>query len=157
MCGQLSTTCINATKVTQWGTPSCSRPQPATDNIFRDDRSNWLAVTPHPTQGTTAWSSRVARCKCGLQNAILASARRREHVTFRMPGQRTASAATQCELFKRKWAGQQLLECSQLLLKCRSATVEMQVLNCGSTACQKLFNCRLVTIYCWSVAGQLPS
>ena len=28
------------TKVAQWGTPSCSRPQPATDNGVRDGRSN---------------------------------------------------------------------------------------------------------------------
>ena len=27
-----STTCSNATEVAQWATPSCSRPQPATDN-----------------------------------------------------------------------------------------------------------------------------
>ena len=28
------------TEVAQWGTPSCSRPQPATDNGVRDGRSN---------------------------------------------------------------------------------------------------------------------
>ena len=28
------------TKVAQWETPSCSRPQPATDNCVRDDSSN---------------------------------------------------------------------------------------------------------------------
>ena len=28
------------TEVAQWGTPSCSRPQPATDNGVRDCRSN---------------------------------------------------------------------------------------------------------------------
>ena len=27
-------------EVAQWGTPSCSRPQPATDNGVRDDGSN---------------------------------------------------------------------------------------------------------------------
>ena len=36
------------TKVAQWGTPSCSRPQPAKDNGVRDGRSNWLVATPHP-------------------------------------------------------------------------------------------------------------
>ena len=28
------------TEATQWGTPSCSQPQPATDNGIRDGRSN---------------------------------------------------------------------------------------------------------------------
>ena len=28
------------TEVTQWGAPSCSQPQPATDNGVRDGRSN---------------------------------------------------------------------------------------------------------------------
>ena len=28
------------TEVAQWGTPSCSRPQPAMDNGIRDSRSN---------------------------------------------------------------------------------------------------------------------
>ena len=28
------------TELAQWGTPSCSRPQPATDNGVRDGRSN---------------------------------------------------------------------------------------------------------------------
>ena len=34
------------TEVAQWGAPSCSQPQPATDNGIRDGRSNWL-VAPH--------------------------------------------------------------------------------------------------------------
>ena len=38
--GQLSTTCSNVTEVAQWAAPSCSRPQPATDNGVRDGRSN---------------------------------------------------------------------------------------------------------------------
>ena len=46
MWGQLSTTCNNATEVAQWGTPSCSKPRPATDNDVRDDRSNWLVAPP---------------------------------------------------------------------------------------------------------------
>ena len=40
MCGQLSTTCSNAIEVAQWGDPSCSLPLSATDNGFRDGRSN---------------------------------------------------------------------------------------------------------------------
>ena len=38
--GQLSNTCSDATEVTQWATPSYSRPQPATDNGVRAGRSN---------------------------------------------------------------------------------------------------------------------
>ena len=65
--------CSNATEVTQWGAPSCSGPQPATDNGVRDGRSNWLAVTPHHTQGNTPYP-RIARCTCGLQIARLGEA-----------------------------------------------------------------------------------
>ena len=43
---QSSTTCSNFTEVAQWGAPSCSQPQPATDNGVRDGRSNWLVVPP---------------------------------------------------------------------------------------------------------------
>ena len=34
------------TEVAKWGTPSCSRPQPATDNGVRDDRYNLLVAIP---------------------------------------------------------------------------------------------------------------
>ena len=37
---QLSTTCSNFTEVAQWAAPSCSQPQPATNNGVRDGRSN---------------------------------------------------------------------------------------------------------------------
>ena len=33
-------------KVALWVTPSCSQPQPATDNGFRDGTSNWLVASP---------------------------------------------------------------------------------------------------------------
>ena len=46
--GQISTTSCNATEVAQWASPSCSRPQPSTDNGVSDGRSNWLPVNPHP-------------------------------------------------------------------------------------------------------------
>ena len=36
----------NATEVDKWGTPSCHQPHPSTNNIVRDNRSNWLAQTP---------------------------------------------------------------------------------------------------------------
>ena len=58
MWGQLSTTSSNATEVAQWGALSYSRPLPATDNGVRDGRSNWMAVTPHPTEGSTPWAPR---------------------------------------------------------------------------------------------------
>ena len=51
---QLSTTFSNAAWLVQWAAPSCSRPQPTTDNGVRVGRSNWLTVTPHPLQGGTA-------------------------------------------------------------------------------------------------------
>ena len=31
---------LQYTETAQWGTPSCSQPQPATDNGVRDGRSN---------------------------------------------------------------------------------------------------------------------
>ena len=34
------------TEIVQWGTPSCSQPQPATNNGVRDGRSNWLVAPP---------------------------------------------------------------------------------------------------------------
>ena len=34
------------TEVAQWWAPSCSQPQPATDNGIRDGRSNWLVAPP---------------------------------------------------------------------------------------------------------------
>ena len=46
------------TEVAQWGTPSCSWPQPATDNGVRDGRSNWLVT--HPAHmGSTPWAPRA--------------------------------------------------------------------------------------------------
>ena len=37
-------------RVAQWGTLSCSKPQPATNNGVRDGRSNWLVGrTPPPS------------------------------------------------------------------------------------------------------------
>ena len=46
------------TEVAQWGTPSYSRPQPATDNGVRDGRSNWL-VAPPTDMGSTPWAPRA--------------------------------------------------------------------------------------------------
>ena len=47
-----------STEVAQWGTPSCSRPQPATDNGARDGRSNLLVVPP-TLMGSTPWAPRA--------------------------------------------------------------------------------------------------
>ena len=44
--GKILTSFSNATEVAQWATPSCSRPQRASDNGVRDGRSNLLVVTP---------------------------------------------------------------------------------------------------------------
>ena len=52
------------TELAQWGTPSCIRPQPATDNGVRGGRSNLLVA--HPTLvGSTSWGRRIARCNRG--------------------------------------------------------------------------------------------
>ena len=37
---------VISTEVAQFGTRSCSRPQPAPDNGVRDSRSNWQVVPP---------------------------------------------------------------------------------------------------------------
>ena len=58
MWGQLSTTCNISTEVAQCGTPSCSRPQPATDNGVRVGRCNWL-VTPSTLMGSASWVPRA--------------------------------------------------------------------------------------------------
>ena len=48
-----------------WGTPSCSRPQPATDNGVRDGRSNWLVVaTPTLPMGSTTRAPRPYTNRC---------------------------------------------------------------------------------------------
>ena len=56
----------NATEVAQWVAPSCSRTQSATENVVRDVRSNWLAVTPHPLEGSTACYKSRARLVAGV-------------------------------------------------------------------------------------------
>ena len=82
------------TEVAQWGTPSCSRPQPATDNGARDCRSNWLVAPPtlravppelHVLDGyNAAYKSQDLLHQPGLEQA-----------SMRMPDQRTTCAATQ--------------------------------------------------------------
>ena len=81
-----------STEVAQWGTPSCSRPQPATDNGVRDGRSNWL-VAPPTLMDSTPWAPRIAQCKCGLKISRLLQQPGIEHAPLGMPDKRTACAA----------------------------------------------------------------
>ena len=45
------------------GTPSCSRPPPATDNGVKDDRSNWLVAPPPSWAAPPQLHARIALCK----------------------------------------------------------------------------------------------
>ena len=49
---------LQYTEAAQWGTPSFSQPQPATDNGVRDGRSNWLFAPP-TVMGSTPWAPRA--------------------------------------------------------------------------------------------------
>ena len=69
------------TEVAQLGAPSCSQPQPATDNGVRDGRSNWLVAQPHPTQGSTPWAPRIAHCNAGCKSTDLLHWVSRERAT----------------------------------------------------------------------------
>ena len=82
------------TEVAQWGTPSCSRPQPATDNGVRDGRSSSL-VAPPSLMDSTPWAPRIARCWRGLQIARLVAQPGLERASTSMSDQRTTCAATQ--------------------------------------------------------------
>ena len=82
------------TEVAQCGAPSCSQPQPATDNGIRDGRSNWL-VAPPPYTGQYPLSSTYCTLQCGMQITRLAALSQPRTCDFRMPDQRLASAATQ--------------------------------------------------------------
>ena len=80
------------TDVAQWAAPSCSRPQPATDNSIRDGRSNWLAVTPHPLQGSDPeFHKYISNVRWASQDLYWL---RRELVTFGMLGRRIVYATT---------------------------------------------------------------
>ena len=84
---QLLTTCSNFTEVAQLGAPSCNQPQPAMDNGVRDGRSNWLVVP---------LSSTYCTLQCGLscKSQDLLHWVSLERVTFGVPDQHTACAAT---------------------------------------------------------------
>ena len=89
---------LSTTEVAQWGTHSCTRPQPATDNGVRDGRYNCL-VAPPTLMGSTSLAPLLAWCKWWLKIARLAAAtrawKRIQWRTSGTPGQRTACAATQ--------------------------------------------------------------
>ena len=77
--GQLSTTFSNATDETKWATPSCSRPQPATDNIVSQyikltDRypTASMAVPTHCLIATKRCT--VGRKRTWLQHALIYAA-----------------------------------------------------------------------------------
>ena len=59
------------TEVAQWGTPSCSWPQPAMNNGIWDGRSNWLGTTPECLMHSmNRCSSATAGIRsCNLQHA----------------------------------------------------------------------------------------
>ena len=80
-----------STEVAQWGTPSCSRPQPATDNGVRDGRSN-LLVAPPPS-----WVVSTERLVHSINRCSPATAgiRSCNFATFSMRGYHLAYAATQ--------------------------------------------------------------
>ena len=90
MWGKLLTTCSKSTEVAQWGIPSCSRPQPATDNGVRDDRFNWL-VAPSTLMGSTPWALVHSINLCSSATARIQSC---NLATFCMRGNYLAYAAT---------------------------------------------------------------
>ena len=96
MWGQWSTTCTcsNATEVAQWGAPSCSRPQSATDNGVRDGSSNWLAVTPTLHRAVPPELHVLHGVNAGYKSQGLMQQTGSQHASVGMPGQRTACAAT---------------------------------------------------------------
>ena len=94
MWGKLSTTFSNATEVAKLGAPSCSQPQPATDNGISDGRSNWLAVTPTLHRAAPYELHELLAVNVGYKLQDLMQQPRREYASLGMPGQRTACAAT---------------------------------------------------------------
>ena len=86
------------TEAAQWGAPSCSQPQPATDNGVRDGRSNWLVAPPtlHRAVPPELHVLHTAM-RAGLQITRLTalSALRTCDLRNTRPNQRTACAATQ--------------------------------------------------------------
>ena len=59
------------TKVAQLGAPSCSQPQPVTDNGVRNGRSNWLVAPPTLHRAVPPWAPRIAHCNAGYRSQDL--------------------------------------------------------------------------------------
>ena len=82
------------TEVAQFGTPSCSRPQAATDNGARDGRSNWL-VTPPTLMDSTPWAPRALYKSVQLSHSQDSFLQPCNPATFSMRGNHLAYEATQ--------------------------------------------------------------
>ena len=54
------------TEVAHWGAPSCTQPQPATDNGVRDGRSNWLVALPTPELHVLHSAMRALKLLCKI-------------------------------------------------------------------------------------------
>ena len=79
------------TEKAQWGTPSCSRPQPATDNGVRDGRSNWLVAPPT----LIAVLPKLLVHSINRCSSVTVGIRTCNLATFGMRGNHLAYAATQ--------------------------------------------------------------
>ena len=85
-----------STKVAQWGTPSCSRSQPVTDNAVRVVDQIDCSHTP-PAWAVPPELHVLHGVNAGYKSQDLLQQPGLEHASTGMPGQRTACAATQGE------------------------------------------------------------
>ena len=83
--------------VAQWGTPSCSRPQSATDNGVRDCRSKLTGpiLPPPPSWAVPPELYALHGVNAAYKSQDLLHQPRLEHASAGVPDQRTAYAATQ--------------------------------------------------------------
>ena len=84
--GQL-TIFSNDTEVSPWASPSCKRPQPATDNGVRDSWSNDLPL-PHTLMGSVHYRRVHSINRCSLRTELI------DPSTFSMRGNSLACATT---------------------------------------------------------------
>ena len=82
------------TVVAKWRTPSCSRPQSATDNGVRDGRSNWL-VAPPPSWAVPPELHVLHGVNAAYKSQDLLHRPGLERASTSMPDQLTTCAATQ--------------------------------------------------------------
>ena len=83
------------TEVAQWGTLSCSRPQPAMDNAIRDGRCNWLVAPPPPSWGVPPEVHILHSVNAANKLQDLLQQLGLERTSMGMPDQCTTGAATQ--------------------------------------------------------------